>query len=501
MVVSAVCLACGDGGGNVPMSDAGPDAATRAVVSIAVMPPMVTLEPKATQQLTATATYDDNSTQDVTSLAAWSTPDPTVAQVDGVGMVMANAGGHVTITASFRNVSGSSAITVRGLQLTDDTFLWRPPDAQTYPDDLALVSAADGRMIVVVSAQGPSARVLTSFFYDGQSPAMWPEKPISPADYTTTSAMDEEVAIGGTAEAALVYRRTDGTNIDNAHFGLAYFAAASWTILPTQTGALVPQYDNAFASWPVAMDMQGRFYVPYDNSQSSTLNVARFGSQGLIDDVPLNPSSGPGGEVAMVANGQGQVMLFDTQAGSRTFDGNTWGQVKTYGPNPGPGPLFLRLGNDGKADFLTLSLVLRHYHYDGFGWDSGRTLANLSVAPAAAAGDESGRLVVAYGPSGPLPNMHIDVQAYDGTTWTSPMQLDTDGSGDHAFVGSDGAGHFLVVWPSRTAWFATLYDGAWNAPWPLDFIPNQMAMRPDGKVVFLRHEGDGIYAAVYQLVL
>jgi hypothetical protein len=63
-------------------------------------------------QLTATATYSDGSTQNLTTSALWSSTSPSVATVDSTGNVLAKGIGNTTIQAALGSVSGSAAMTV-----------------------------------------------------------------------------------------------------------------------------------------------------------------------------------------------------------------------------------------------------------------------------------------------------------------------------------------------------------------------------------------------------
>ncbi len=76
-----------------------------------------------TVQYTATATFSDNSTQDVTTAAAWSTDDADVATIESTGdttpgLATAVDPGSAAITASFRGESGSTTLTVTPAALT-----------------------------------------------------------------------------------------------------------------------------------------------------------------------------------------------------------------------------------------------------------------------------------------------------------------------------------------------------------------------------------------------
>lgn len=65
----------------------------------------------ATTQLTATLSFADGSTQDVTSSADWVSSDEAVATVSA-GLVTAVAEGTCTVTATSQGLSGNSEITV-----------------------------------------------------------------------------------------------------------------------------------------------------------------------------------------------------------------------------------------------------------------------------------------------------------------------------------------------------------------------------------------------------
>jgi len=87
------------------------------LTSLAVAPTTVSLIEGNTQQLSATGTYDDGSTKDLTGTATWSTSSSTVASVTSGGLVKAAATiasppGTATITASSGTLTATSAITV-----------------------------------------------------------------------------------------------------------------------------------------------------------------------------------------------------------------------------------------------------------------------------------------------------------------------------------------------------------------------------------------------------
>jgi len=81
------------------------------IASIDVQPAVLTLQPGATSQLTATATLSDSSTRDVTQGASWTSNNLAAVTVSG-GLVTAVTFGQATINA------GSEAITSNGVRVT-----------------------------------------------------------------------------------------------------------------------------------------------------------------------------------------------------------------------------------------------------------------------------------------------------------------------------------------------------------------------------------------------
>src|SRR5262249_29367358 len=71
-----------------------------ALVSIAVTPITPTLPKGETRAFTATGTYSDQSTQDLTSQVTWASATPAVATIDATGKATGVAVGTSTITAT-----------------------------------------------------------------------------------------------------------------------------------------------------------------------------------------------------------------------------------------------------------------------------------------------------------------------------------------------------------------------------------------------------------------
>jgi trimeric autotransporter adhesin len=82
------------------------------LVSISVTPAAPTIAEGKTEQFTATGTYDNGSTQNLTSKVQWSSSATSVAAVSSSGLATSSAQGSATITATSGSITGSAALKV-----------------------------------------------------------------------------------------------------------------------------------------------------------------------------------------------------------------------------------------------------------------------------------------------------------------------------------------------------------------------------------------------------
>ncbi len=80
--------------------------------SIAVTPANPTVSVGETRQFTATGTYSNGTTQELTSQVTWASSSGAVASVNAAGLASALGQGTTTITATLGAVSGSTGLTV-----------------------------------------------------------------------------------------------------------------------------------------------------------------------------------------------------------------------------------------------------------------------------------------------------------------------------------------------------------------------------------------------------
>ena len=82
------------------------------LVSINITPANSSMAVGTTKQFTATGTYSDASTQDITGSVIWTSLTPTAATINAQGLASTLAAGTTTITASFGSTTGSTGLTV-----------------------------------------------------------------------------------------------------------------------------------------------------------------------------------------------------------------------------------------------------------------------------------------------------------------------------------------------------------------------------------------------------
>jgi hypothetical protein len=82
------------------------------ITAITLSPTSAFITPTTTQQFTATATFGNNTSGDVTSQVTWTSSSPSVATVDSSGLVSGVALGTTTITAKSNNSSATATALV-----------------------------------------------------------------------------------------------------------------------------------------------------------------------------------------------------------------------------------------------------------------------------------------------------------------------------------------------------------------------------------------------------
>jgi len=104
-------------------------AQAKTLSSLAISPATATLQTGATIQFAANGTYSDGSTADITSQAAWTSADSSVATVDAHGKATGVAAGSASIAATFQGITNSAAVQVTPPSVTLSSIAISPATA------------------------------------------------------------------------------------------------------------------------------------------------------------------------------------------------------------------------------------------------------------------------------------------------------------------------------------------------------------------------------------
>jgi uncharacterized protein YjdB len=168
------------------------------ITAIAVTPAVSTLVEGHSAQLTATATLDNNSAQDVTQSASWSSANPGAALVSmdpGTRGVVTGAGtGSSPIAAAIGGATGNATVNVTNLALTATV-----PTFQNLTNGVITMNAVASTLLppatpvmwqVTLTTNAPSGSFPTSnqsvFWYGGAQG----EDPANPSTWVTTAKTD-----------------------------------------------------------------------------------------------------------------------------------------------------------------------------------------------------------------------------------------------------------------------------------------------------------------------
>ena len=212
-------LATGSGVGNatITATQGGLSGTTTVTVtpatltSITVTPPNASIANGTSVQLTATGTFSDGTTQDLTLSASWTTAPASLATVHPNGLVTGTGVGSVSVTATQGAVSGSGTVTITSAVLTSITIT--PPNA----------SIAKGTSVQLTA---------TGIFSDGTTQdltlsAGWTTTPAGPA------TVDPNGLLTGTGVGSVSVTATQGAVSGSGTVTITPAILTSITITPS----------------------------------------------------------------------------------------------------------------------------------------------------------------------------------------------------------------------------------------------------------------------------
>ncbi|MDP1826435.1 MAG: Ig-like domain-containing protein [Archangium sp.] len=174
------------------------------LISLAVTPATPSLARGLTRTFTATGTFSDTSTQDVSASVTWSSSAPGVASISNAtgseGLATAQAVGTTTITATSGTIMGSTVLTVTAATVTS---LQVTPTTPTLPRGLTQQFTATG-----IFSDGTMQNLTTS--------VTWTTGTASVATISNAAGSEgllTAVAVGSSTVVATLGAVTNGTTL------------------------------------------------------------------------------------------------------------------------------------------------------------------------------------------------------------------------------------------------------------------------------------------------
>jgi len=208
------------------------------VVSIQVTPATQSIAKGTTLQYTATATYSDQTTQNITSSAQWQSSDTAVATIDATGLATGVAAGTASITATFNGITGNADLTVTAAVVT---AVQVDPPVKTIPKGQTQAFTA------------------TAIFSDGTN------QPVT----TGVSWQSSDTAVATISAAGVASGLAAGTTKITAEYGGVTSAAATLTV----TNAVPTSLAITPATASIAKGTTRQFTATVTMSDGSQQNV------------------------------------------------------------------------------------------------------------------------------------------------------------------------------------------------------------------------------------
>jgi len=250
-------------------------AAAGNLVAIAISPAATSMAVNTSLQFTATGSYSDGSTADLTKVVAWSSASTATATIASNGLVTAVAIGATNISANFAGVSQTTGLTVTAPSITS---------IAVTPVGLTLAIGINQQFVVTATySDGSSADLVSGVSWNSSSTA------VATID---SSGMAATIGAGSTTITATVGSLTDTTTLTVVAAHLTSIsvtpAAPSIALSTTEQFTAIGSFDDGSTQWLQSVDW---------SSSSST--IATVDSTGL--------ATGIGSGVATITASSGSV--------------------------------------------------------------------------------------------------------------------------------------------------------------------------------------------------
>jgi uncharacterized protein YjdB len=274
-------------------------AAGASLTAIAILPQTSSVPVNSTQQFSATGTYSDGSSRDITSLVTWASSTNAVANIDVNGLLAALAAGSTTISATLNGVTQSLLITVTTPAISS---------ISVSPVGLTLAIGINQQYVV------------TAFYTDGssadlQSGAVWSSS--SPAVATINAGTGSATTVG---PGTTTITATVGSFTDTSSLTVVDAHLQSLSLIPA-TATLAIGTTVQFSATGIFDDGSTQL-LPSVAWSSSAQNLLTVNSSGLATGIAAGSitvtasSGGISGTAALTVTSATLVSLSVTPANS-----------------------------------------------------------------------------------------------------------------------------------------------------------------------------------------
>ena len=284
------------------------------LTSLAITPANTSVTSGATQQFTATGTFPDGSTSDVTSTVTWSSAASRVAGISSSGLVTAAAAGATTITARSGAVVASTKLTVTP---------WAPvitsasPNSGAAGTSVTISGSGFGNTQGSGSVQLGSNPALVTSWSDTQVVATVATGSVSGvAQIQQRGALSNSVSFSVTTPTISSISPTSGTagtqvNISGSGFGSAQGNGQVW--LGTALGQVSSWSDTLISATVDPSSTSGNAQVLQNGVWSNAVSFSISGNPHISS---ISPNTGNTGTVVTVrgtgfgsSQGSGSVLI------------------------------------------------------------------------------------------------------------------------------------------------------------------------------------------------
>jgi hypothetical protein len=243
------------------------------------------------QQFIATARFNNGSSQDVTALAAWTTSDPSIANITTDGLATGAAAGVTTIQALYGGFSGSTTLSV------------------TVP---SLVSITLAPLDPAITLGGSQQFIATGLYSDSTSDDLTAAAVWSSSDPAIATVTTDGLATGAAAGVATIQALYGGIS-SSTSVSVTAAALVALTVIP------------ASITLQTGMTQQLTALATYDDSSLADVTADVSWSA----DAPTIAAVDQAGIVTAIAQGAGPI-----QAAAGVINATMMVNVWTPAPPP-----------------------------------------------------------------------------------------------------------------------------------------------------------------------